>query len=235
MGRLLVLLGILLAWPGLAMAGDLGNGQLLIAGSRLTVSPESQTVPYDTPTIVETHLEGYDTSRGALPLDLRVLADFTGPEVDGVLVLETVPNQPFRIPQLRLQGEYQLDNIRLVQGSTLLAYAAPRSSSVLVTQVLITKVTSRALTLDEIRSYGIVVDDSSFQAFNFTFAFAVAGETINYNVPVIYQGPSKEQAILWGGQSFEASPWRSSSARFEPPRMAPFQLQLESTGAVDDS
>lgn len=45
LGRLLVLLGILLAWPGLAMAGDLGNGQLLIAGSRLTVSPESQTVP----------------------------------------------------------------------------------------------------------------------------------------------------------------------------------------------
>ncbi|HEY3566741.1 MAG TPA: carboxypeptidase regulatory-like domain-containing protein [Thermoanaerobaculia bacterium] len=230
-----MLLGILLAWPAMAAAGDLGSAQLLIAGSRLTVSPESQTVPFDTPTIVETHLEGYDTSRGTLPADLRVLADLTGPEVDGVLVLETTPNQPFRIPRLRLQGEYRLDNIRLMQGSTLLAYAAPRSSSVLVTQVLITKVTSRALTLDEIRSYGIVVDDSSFQAFNFTFAFAVAGETVNYNVPVIYQGPASDPAILWEGPNYESSSsWRSSSARFEPPRMAPFQLQLAGK-AVDDS
>ncbi len=239
--RFLVLLGVLLAWPGLAMAGDLGNGRLLIAGSRLTVSPESQTVPYDTPTIVETHLEGYDTTRGVLPTDLRVLADLTGPEIDGVLVLETIPNQPFHIPQLRLQGEYRLDNIRLMQGSALLAYAAPRSSSVLVTQVLITRVTSRALTLDEIRSYGIVVDDSSFQAFNFTFAFAVAGETVNYNIPVLYFGASGDhQAVLWEGPNFEASPWRSSSAHFAPPRMAPFQLQFaarpgdDSNGGCDD-
>src|SRR5215203_6508325 len=177
-----------LAMPRLAAGGDLANAQLLIAGSQLTVAPESQTVPFDTPTIVETHLTGYDASRGTLPRDLRVLADFTGPEVDGVLVLETVPNQPFRIPRLRLQGEYRLDNIRLMQGDDLLEYAQPRSAGVLVTQVLITRVTSRALTLDEIRSYGIVVNDDSFQAFNFTFAFAVAGETVNYNMPVIYTG-----------------------------------------------
>ncbi|HEX4495559.1 MAG TPA: carboxypeptidase regulatory-like domain-containing protein, partial [Thermoanaerobaculia bacterium] len=230
LSRLLVLLGILLAWPALAAAGDLGNAQLVIAGSQLTVSPESQTVPFDTPTIVETHLEGYDASRGVIPADLRVLADFTGPEIDGVLVLETTPNQPFHIPSLRQQGEYRLDNIRLMQGSALLAYAAPRSSAVLVTQVLITRVTSRALTLDEIRSYGIVVDDSSFQAFSFTFAFAVAGETVNYNVPVlIYSQGGSEQAVLWQGSNFEASPWRSSSAHFEPPQMAPFQLQFAST------
>jgi protocatechuate 3,4-dioxygenase beta subunit len=222
-GLALLLLGL----PGMAGAADLASARLLIAGTQLTASPESQTVPYDTPTIVETHLVGYDAGQGSLPSDLRVLADFTGPEVDGVMVLETPPNQPFRIPRLRLQGEYRLDNIRLVQGSELLAYAAPRSSSVLVTQILITRVTSRALTLDEIRSYGIVVDDSSFQAFNFTFAFAVAGETVNYNVPVVYFGPGKDQqAVLWDGPNFQASPWRSSSARFEPPRMAPFQLQL---------
>ncbi len=234
--RLLVFLGVLLAWPRLATAGDLANAQLLIAGSRLTVSPESQTVPYDTPTIVETHLEGYDASHGVLPAGLRVLADFTGPEIDGILVLETPPNQPFHIPRLRLQGEYRLDNIRLMQGDALLAYAAPRSSSVLVTQVLITRVTSRALTLDEIRSYGIVVDDSSFQAFNFTFAFAVAGETVNYNVPVIYYGSSgDQQAILGTGPSFQTSAWRSSSAHFEPPRMAPFQLHFEARPGDDSS
>ncbi|HEX6904370.1 MAG TPA: carboxypeptidase regulatory-like domain-containing protein [Thermoanaerobaculia bacterium] len=218
--------------PRPAAAADLANAQLLIAGSRLKVSPESQTVPYDTPTIVETHLEGYDASRGVLPKDLRVLADFTGPEIDGILVLETVPNQPFRIPRLRLQGEYRLDNIRLVEGEDLVAYAEPRSAAVLVTQVLITRVTSRALTLDEIRSYGIVVDDDSFQAFNFTFAFGVAGETIDYNIPVIYFGPGKEQVIgLW-----DLPGWHASSTRFTPPRMAPFQLKLDAPeGGRDDS
>ncbi len=222
----LLFVGMLVAplAPRPAAAADLANAQLLIAGSRLKVSPESQTVPYDTPTIVETHLEGYDASRGVLPKDLRVLADFTGPEIDGILVLETVPNQPFRIPRLRLQGEYRLDNIRLVEGEDLVAYAEPRSAAVLVTQVLITRVTSRALTLDEIRSYGIVVDDDSFQAFNFTFAFAVAGETIDYNVPVIYFGPTKEQVIgFW-----DLPGWHASSSRFTPPRMAPFQLKLDS-------
>ncbi|HEV2846864.1 MAG TPA: hypothetical protein VG477_18555 [Thermoanaerobaculia bacterium] len=223
--RLLLFVGLpfaLLALPRPAAGGDLANAQLLIAGSRLKVTPESQTVPYDTPTIVETQLEGYDASRGVLPKDLRVLADFTGPEIDGVLVLETVPNQPFRIPRLRLQGEYRLDNIRLMQGDDLLAYAAPRSAAVLVTQILITRVTSRALTLDEIRSYGIVVNDDSFQAFNFTFAFAVDGEVLDYNIPVLYYGPGKEQHVTFGGGG-----WTSSSTRFTPPRMAPFQLKLE--------
>src|SRR5437016_3441744 len=107
--RLLVGLGLALLAPGLAGAADLANARLLIAGSRLTVSPESQTVPFDTPTIVDTHLEGYDVERGVLPKDLRAVADFTGPEVNGILVLETVPNQPFRIPRLRLEGEYRLD------------------------------------------------------------------------------------------------------------------------------
>jgi hypothetical protein len=213
--------------PGMAVASDLASAQLLIAGSRLAVSPESQTVPYDTPTIVETHLVGYDPERGVLPADLRVQADFTGPEIDGILVLETVPNQPFRIPRLRLQGEYRLDNIRLMQGDDLLGYAQPRSAAVLVTQVLVTKVTSRALTEDEIRSYGIVVNDDSFQAFNFTFGFAVAGETVNYNVPVLWYGPGKEQVILADFMSFEG-PARSSSARFTPPSMVPFQLSFES-------
>ncbi len=103
-----------------AAGAELGSAQLLIAGTRLTVSPVSQTVPYNTPTLVETRLEGFDASLGVLPADLRVLADFTGPEISGILTLETVPNEPLRIPRLSLKGDYQLDNIRLVQDGELL-------------------------------------------------------------------------------------------------------------------
>gem|GEM_PF-6462551 len=217
-----------------AGALDLGSAQLQIAGTRLTVSPESQTVPNNTVTIVETHLEGYDVGAGALPADLRVVGDFTGPEIDGIQRLETTPNEPFRIPRLRVQGQYQLDNIRLVQGDEILAYATPRSSAVLVTQVLVARVTSRALTLDEVRSYGVVVDEDHFHAFNFTFGFAVDGKEFSYNMPVLFGGggslPGSVQVLrpphLVGGGSGTSSP------RFRPPRLAPFTLELEKKSHV---
>ena len=169
----------LLALAGFPRVGaaqaNLGSGTLLVAGTTLAISPESQTVPFDTPTIVHTTLQGFDPETGVLPADLRVVGDFTGPEIDGVLELATVPNEPFRIPRLSLRGQYRLDNIRLVQGGELLAYAEPRSAAVLVTQILITRVTSRPLTLEEIRSHGIIVDGTSTRAYNFTFGFGIEG------------------------------------------------------------
>ena len=125
-----------------AVAVDLGAGRLEIAGTRLSLSPESQTVPFNTATIVETHLEGLEAGSGTLPPDLRVVAELRGPEIDGALHLETLPNEPFRIPRFSLEGEYRLEDVRLVEGGELLAYAAPRSPAIRVTQVLVTRVTS---------------------------------------------------------------------------------------------
>jgi len=224
-------------------AADLGSAQLLIAGTELTVSPESQTVPFNTPTVVATTLSGYDPLQGMLPEDLRVVADFTGPEIDGVLVLETLPNQPFRIPRLSLKGEYLLDNIRLVEGhgddAALLTYASPRSAVVLVTQVLVTQVTSRALSLDEIRSYGIVVDDDNLRAFSFTFGFAVDGEVYDYNVPIIYSASfgdpygTGDPFIFPVETAASRRPVGGTGApRFRPPQMAPFVLQAKKSGSA---
>jgi hypothetical protein len=211
-----------------ARAQDLGSARLQVAGTRLVVTPESQTVPFDTPTVVETRLEGYDPGEGVLPSQLRVLGELTGPEIDGVLTLETRPNQPFLIPRLSLKGEYRLDRIRLVQGEELLAYAEPRSAAIRVTQVLVTRVTSRALTLDEIRSYGIVADDSSFRAFSFTFGFAVDGREVSYDVPVLFD-PVEGRAfeILTQAATLPGSSTGTTGLRFDPPRLAPFVLELE--------
>ncbi|HEX7181896.1 MAG TPA: carboxypeptidase regulatory-like domain-containing protein, partial [Thermoanaerobaculia bacterium] len=216
------------------MYASIGSGRLLIAGTRLTVSPEAQTVPFNTPTIVETHLQGYDAEEGSLPSDLRVLADLTGPEIDGVMVLETVPDEPFRIPRLSLKGQYQLDNIRLVEGDELLAYAEPRSAGILVTQVLVTRVTSRPLSLDELRSYGVVVDNENFRAFNFTFGFGVDGQRFDYNLPVVYEPVGGVDAIRVLTDQSQLSPGGSSGTtaqRFAPPQLAPFHLKIESEGS----
>ena len=101
----LLLLPVAAAGQGGPPDESLGSGTLLIAGTTLAISPASQTVPFDTPTIVHTTLQGFDPESGALPADLRVIGDFTGPEIDGVLELATVPNEPFRIPRLSLRGQ----------------------------------------------------------------------------------------------------------------------------------
>jgi hypothetical protein len=177
---------------------SLGSGTLLVAGTTLAVAPESPTVPFDTPTIVHTTLQGYDTAQGTLPADLRVVGDFSGPEIDGWLELTTVTNEPFRIPRRSLEGQHRLDNLRLVQAGELLAYAEPLSAGVLVPQILITQVTSRPLTLEEIRSYGILVDGASTRADNFTFGFGVAGNTFDDNVPIVYWYPTEPlQSLCW--------------------------------------
>ncbi|HXO40742.1 MAG TPA: hypothetical protein VN999_04775, partial [Thermoanaerobaculia bacterium] len=212
-------------------AADLADATLAIAGAKLTVSPESQTVPFDTPTEVLTQLQGFDTAHGAIPANLLVLGDLTGPQISGVLTLQTVPGQPFQIPRLQTQGIYQLDNIRLMQGGNLLGYAQPRSAALTVTQVLVTSVTSRALTTDEIRSYGIAVDSSSLQAYVFTFAFAVApGQTVSYDLPVVFNQSSRSSAPLPLYQVVgQNSGGVHGGPRFTPPRMAPFQLNLAPT------
>ena len=204
-----------------AVRAELGSGTLLIAGTQLTVSPESQTVPFSTPTIVETTLAGFDPDRGTLPADLRVVGDLKGPEIPGTLQLETRPGEPFRIPRFTLEGEYVLDDIRLVRGDRLLAYALPRSAVIRVTQILITRVTSRALTLNEIRSRGIVISGDNFKAFNFTFGFTVEGRTIDYDVPILWR-PHGEPAVPVFGPEAGSAP-----VRFQPPQLAPFVLDLK--------
>ncbi len=183
----------LLSWvsltlgPGQATAASvLGSGELLLAGTELRISPETQTVPLDLPTVVDTEIVGFDPSQGSLPPSLRIVGNLTGPEISGVLELQTVPNEPFRIPRFRLEGEYALDNIRLVDGDDFLAWATPRRVTMNVTQVLITSVESRPLTREEIDGLGLVIDENRYQALSLTFGFAVAGRTISYSMPVVY-------------------------------------------------
>ncbi|MBZ0114334.1 MAG: Ig-like domain-containing protein, partial [Thermoanaerobaculia bacterium] len=221
----LVLVGAIATTSAPGSADILGSGQLLVAGTQLSVSPESQTVPQGIPTEVATSW-GSGLEVPSEP-GLRVLGDLTGPEVDGVLLLETSPGSSFRVPGFSVEGQYVLDNIRLVQDGEILAYAHPRSAGILVTQVLMVSVQSRPLTLDEIRSHGIVISEDNFDAFSFTFGFAVGGEVINYEIPVMTfygNGGAAFDRVLRIGILDRSQ--GTVSPRFEPPTIAPFSLHL---------
>ncbi|MEM6795751.1 MAG: carboxypeptidase-like regulatory domain-containing protein, partial [Acidobacteriota bacterium] len=218
-----------------ASAQDLGSGELLIAGTQLTASPAEQTVPFDTPTLVETLLEGYDVGQGVLPPDLRVVGELSGPEISGVVRLETVPNEPFRIPRLRLKGRYSLSDIRLEQGGELLAYSEPREVAIDVTRILVTRVEAQAMSEEEMRSYGIVVGDSSYQAFNLTFGFGLQdGEVQQYALPVVYRlygndGEDGFEANEISIPSLSDDQNRTFAPRFVAPKLTPFKVDFERT------
>ncbi|MEO1366873.1 MAG: hypothetical protein AAFX50_06820, partial [Acidobacteriota bacterium] len=225
-----VLLFCLFGLTPQAHSQDLGTAELHIAGTQLTASPAAQTVPFDTPTLVETHLSGYDTSLGTLPPGLAVVGDLVGPEINGGLRLETTPGEPFRIPRFRLQGEYTLQDIRLEQHGELLAYAEPREATIGVTRILITSVSATAMTAEEIRGYGLVIGDENYQAFNLTFALAMLDQPArDFVVPVVYQLYGHDSGDGAAGPRLTiptAGRTGTVTSRFQPPSLTPFRVDL---------
>ena len=235
--------------PAAANEDAIGTARLQIAGTQLTASPAQQTVPFDTATIVETALEGFDPSFGVLPETMVVEGELVGPEIDGFLTLRTVPGEPFRIPRLRVEGDYRLENIRLVMDGApdgaldgaldghVMAYAEPRDVGILVTQILITRVSSRVLTLDEIRSHGLVIDEDNYSAINLTFAFGVAGNVRDYNMPLVFDnfGPEVESVGNLDGAKLPryAESTSTVKARFRAPKVVPFMIEMEQPPRVE--
>jgi hypothetical protein len=92
------------------------------------------------------------------------------------------------LPVINLVGDYQLDNIRLVDSTTGATRLEATPSSVPVTvfdEVLISRVTSRPLTYEEILEKGIYIDESNFRTVEFEIAFVLDGKTIPVTFPVV--------------------------------------------------
>ncbi|HMF08140.1 MAG TPA: hypothetical protein VKJ00_03320, partial [Thermoanaerobaculia bacterium] len=176
---------MLLAASVLRGQADLGSGQFQIIGTGLDISPEAQAVPVGVPTRIDTHLPLL--SGGQLPPTLTVRGELNGPGLPSTLSLETEPNGSFTIPAQTARGTYVLSNIRLTDGDNLVAYAAHRDATITVTDILITQVTSRPLTYQEMVDKGIVISRKNFNAYNFTFALTISSNVVTFDVPVIFQ------------------------------------------------
>ena len=172
----------------------LTSEQIMLYGLGLRVEPEHQTVPKDIATIVSTYLQAPDLPGGnvfPVPSDVQVKATLRGPSLSCPVELTTTVNGYFEIPPLQRAGLHTLENIRVVSGGEVLFYGTPESVTIeVIDKLLVTEITARPLTADEIRENGIVFDQDNFQAYNFSAAFAVSpGEEININFPVVIAKP----------------------------------------------
>src|SRR5205823_12265515 len=103
------------------------------------------------------------------------------------------PGQPIPLPPRAIPGGYFLDGIRLAKnGQTILDATASSGASAttipirVINEVLVASVTSKPLSLDDIRSKGIVIDEKNFSAVNFKVEFNIDGTTFTIS----------EQAVL---------------------------------------
>lgn len=97
-------------------------------------------------------------------------------------------NEPLLFPPLHLAGDYELNDIKLVDavtGETLMEATPDRVPIRVFDEVLISRVTSRPLTLDEIQERGIVIDADNFKALEFEVGFVLDGARIPIKFPVV--------------------------------------------------
>ena len=172
--------------------------QFDIIGVRLVVDPPALTVPKNIATQINTSLVtppglGAEVSDAIATLvaGAQVEAELRGPSLPPTRIA-VVPGQPLPIPPLAVPGDYFLDGIRLAKdGQTILDATSADSQPAttipirVINEVLVASVTSKPLSLDDIRSKGIVIDEKNFSAVNFQVAFNIDGTPFTISAPAV--------------------------------------------------
>jgi len=124
-------------------------------------------------------------SDGALQ---RALVRISGPGLDEALELESTDAGLVEFPGQLTPGSYVIDAVELrnLTGELLASRELILTPPVITVldEVLVTEVTSRPLTTDEIAEKGIVVDEDSFQVLNFAVGMQIDGEDVEIELPI---------------------------------------------------
>jgi hypothetical protein len=196
-----VLIALLLALghAEAARAQALGTGQILLRGLQVDVDTRpdveglqtSMTAVKDIPTGVVSFV-GLPGSALApsIPAGALVRAQLSGPSFGaGAVPIAGAPNAGLALPIFAVPGRHEIRNVRLedAAGNVLLVRdpALPTIEIEVIEKLLVTQVTSRELTLEEIREKGIVIDEDNFTALNFVVGLTLGSERITIELPVI--------------------------------------------------
>jgi len=185
---LLALVWLLVA--STASAAVLTTLELRVLGTRLAVTPGEVTVPRNIEGSVKVEFVAGDGSVVPPPGSMagrHIEGLLRGPGMAAQKVTGRV-GDPLVFPPLRVAGDYQLDDVRLVDtasGATVLN-ATPASVPVHVfDEVLVSRVSSRPLTSSEIEERGILIDSSSYRVVEFEVALVLKGGTFPVRLPVV--------------------------------------------------
>ncbi len=162
-----------------------------IVGTQLRVSPATVSVPKGIAGSLRADLLRGDgtpePADAALTSSVYVECILRGPSFSARRIVTRL-GDPIVLPPLSVVGEYRIDGIRLVDaatGNTRLD-GSPASIPVQVfDEVLVSRVTTRPLSMQEISDRGIVIDANSFRAVEFEVGFVLDGKTIPVRFPVV--------------------------------------------------
>lgn len=141
-----------------------------------------------------------------LPAGTMVRASLSGPSfTEADAQLTAIPGGMFELPTLSIPGEYRLTDIRLVaaDGSILSSRSLILDivSITVIDELLVTSVSSRPLTADEINERGISIDEDNFTTLSFAIGMLVASEPVEIEVPIAF--PTGQSAADEGGGGAE--------------------------------
>ena len=177
---------------GVNAADPLTTLEYRVTGTGLQVSPSAVAVPKGIAGSVLVSIIAGGSTNSSASLELAsgayVEATLRGPAFPEPRRLVGPPNVPLLFPPINLVGDYQLDNIRLVDGVTGETRMEGTPSTVPIRvfdEVLVSRVTSRPLTYEEIVEKGIYIDESNFRVVEFEAAFVLDGKTIPVRFPVV--------------------------------------------------
>ncbi|CAM2009588.1 hypothetical protein [Acanthopleuribacter pedis] len=156
----------------------LARTRFIFEAAGLRVTPESATVLLDPEGLPVTFQLVSDQP---LPPSGSFVGEWVTPGQGDVLTLQVpVAEARFIIPrsQLPRAGLYQLRNIRLVQGDTVVGFATPRAVRVeVVDDFVVAEAEVRPLTEAELAERGFLFNEDDYQAFSFSFALEIGGPT----------------------------------------------------------
>ncbi|MEO8500936.1 MAG: hypothetical protein ABI565_08465, partial [Vicinamibacteria bacterium] len=192
---------LLLALPAEAQYRKIGEMELRLSGLSAMVENAEPVVPKNTPGGIRILVRagGVDLSLADLARFLgqnySVQGDLSGPGLPQPVALpalqpgEGLPADPLILPTppVAIAGNYRLSNLRIVANGRTVLDVEPSSVPLkVIDQILVTQVTTRALTLDEIRGKGIVLDSDDYLGFEFTMGFKLESKAIELKFPVVF-------------------------------------------------
>jgi len=194
----LLLLSLSVASAAFGQFRKIGELELRLTGLHATADQTTVTVPKNTASGVWVTVSSGATALSAAEAERmlggawKIEADLSGPGLGGTVSLpqaNTASTDPFilNIPPLPQAGDFTLSNLRLTAGGSTVLDVTPQKVDVdVIDQVLITSVTTRPLTLEEIKAKGIILDSDSYLGFEFTLGLNLDSKSTEFTFPVVF-------------------------------------------------